>query len=241
MATGVSELAQSAGINVTQQQAYSYMTYIVVFIGMIVVVGLLCLGAYLLIRWFKYNQKIVLYRKVGNETVPVALYKAMYQNISSAGDQWLILARIKKILARPRIQMAKRVWWYYEREDGEWINFGLSDIDAKMKKADIFFIDEDMRFARTGIQKNLNERLNEMTFLQKWGGMIMYAIFIVVVLMAFILSAREFTKMMATASGPIADIAKNQALASEDMRKTLEIVNQILIKSGCYGGIVPAT
>ena len=82
-----------------------------------------------------------------------------FARIGKAGDYWCKLKKFKKTLPRPRRQVEKNTYWFYEREDGEWVNFTLNDFDDGMKKAGAYFVDEDMRLQRLGIQKNLQERL----------------------------------------------------------------------------------
>ncbi len=141
---------------------------------------------YYLVQRFKYNKTVVLFKKVGGKPTRVLTDKGMFERVGNAGDFWCRLRKSKKILPRPRIEIAKDEFWFYQRKDGEWINFELEDIDETMKRLKVRYDDEDMRLQRLGIQKNLLQRFQKLTFWQKYGGMIMSLIFVLVVSVMFI-------------------------------------------------------
>lgn len=161
-------------------------SWLVYFLIAVVVACLLALGVYLIILKLKFNKKIILFRKVAERIIPVAQDRGMIQRIGLAGDTWLRTKKFKKILPRPRIEMAKDTYWYYEREDGEWINFNLQDIDAAMKSAKSYYVDEDMRLQRLGIQRNLKDRFDKPGFWEKYGAQIMMVIFFLIVTICLI-------------------------------------------------------
>lgn len=151
----------------------------------------LLIGLYFLFQILKYNQKIVLWRKVNGVIVPAAYDKGMYQRVGTGGDYWLSTKRFKKVLPKPKIYAGKNLIWYYEREDGEWINFCIGDIDEQMKKAGAYYVDEDMRLQRLGIQKNLDARLVKESFWAKHGATIMMVLFVVVVTVCLVMMFKE--------------------------------------------------
>lgn len=185
---------------------------------------------YWLILKLKYNKKIILFRKVGNKIVPVMIDKGMFERVGTAGDYWCRTKRMKKILPRPVIQMGKNEFWFYEREDGEWINIGLKDFDADMKKAGVYYVDEDMRLQRLGIQKNLRERFQKVTFWQKYGGLIMNVIFVLVMTVCLVVLFREMKGNWAAAT--------SMATAVRDMAQQVENMYR-RVGSGAQPLIIP--
>jgi len=156
-------------------------SWLVYFLIAVVVACFIAFGVYLLILHLKFNKKVVLFRKVAQRIIPVATDKGMIQRIGIAGDTWLRTKKFKKILPRPKIEMEKNTYWYYEREDGEWINFNIEDIDRRMKEANSYFVDEDMRLQRLGIQRNLKDRFDKPGFWDKYGVQVVMVIFFLIV------------------------------------------------------------
>jgi len=144
----------------------SFIAWLVVFI---IIIGLMT--GFLI--WFilnrKYNMKIIIYEKIGSSFVPTRTDKGTLVRLSTAGDTITYLKKEKKYLANPTIQMGNRVYWFFIREDGEWINFGLDDLDGLSKKVGAKFLDKEMRAWRTAIQKGLKDRYDAPSFMQKYG------------------------------------------------------------------------
>lgn len=169
----------------------SWGTVLLIVLGMVLVAGAVIGLIVWLSNTLKYNKKLKLFRKVGNEIVPVLDDKGWFARVGTAGDYWCKVKKMKKTLPRPRKQMAKNEYWFYERNDGEWINFSLKDFDEDMQKAGAYFVDEDMRLQRLGIQKNLENRFQKVTFWQKYGGMIMNVVFLVIVVVMLVVLFKE--------------------------------------------------
>lgn len=133
-----------------------------------------------------YSQNIWIFGKIGG--VPMLKYidKGRLIAFGMAGDKLLNLKKSKKFLPPPTIQMGKAIYWYYEREDGEFINFSLKDLDEVFKKAGAYYVDSDMRLARLGIEKNLRERMERKGFFEKYGSTIAGAIFVIMVTVALV-------------------------------------------------------
>lgn len=161
--------------------------FIIVFIVVIIVMGMLGYLIYLNLQKRKFNKKVVLFRKVGGKIIKVGEDLAAFERIGVGGDFWCKVRKLKKIVPRPRIQMDNNTFWFYEREDGEWINIGLEDIDLRMKEFSAYFVDEDMRLQRLGIQKNLQQRLQKLTFFEKYGAMLIFGFFVLIVTVCLIL------------------------------------------------------
>jgi len=199
--------------NVTGGQV---LDWVVVFLIIILVgIGLTFLTIYVL-NLIKFNKKIKLFRKVGNQIIPVLMDRAMFTRIGNAGDYWCQLKKTKKVLPRPRIQMGRNEFWFYEREDGEWINFALGDFDEQMR-ATAYYVDEDMRLQRLGIQKNLRDRFQKVTFWQKYGGMIISIVYILVVTICFVILFNKMENAWDKA-GQMASAVKEMAMEVRNMR-----------------------
>ena len=215
-----------AGINVVPQfDAGKLGLYFLYFIVGVVVAGIVVVGIIYVINYLKWNIKIVLFKKINNVVIPVNSFKGMLQRIGKAGDHWLATKKVKKRLPRPQIWMGKQLVWYYERQDGEWINFSIRDIDEDMKKAGAYYVDEDMRLQRLGIEKNL-EQLKTEGFWKKHGPTIMIIMGFMLMLIAVIVVFNQI-KEMYSAITQSANAIKDLALALESTSR------------GIHGGVVP--
>lgn len=192
-------------------------SFILVLVGAVLFCGALCVVAYLVILHLRYNKKIKVFKKVGLQIIPVAEDKGWEERLEMAGDTWLRVRKSKKILPTPSIQMGKNEYWYYVREDGEWINFRLGNFDEQMRELGAYFVDMDMRLQRLGIRKNIQDRFNKVTFWQKYGGMIMSVVYILVVTICLVILFRQMSGAWGGAT-QMAEAVKEMAQEVANMR-----------------------
>jgi hypothetical protein len=178
----------------------------------------------------KWNINLKLFRKVNGVYVPIGDLKAQIQRVGKAGDTWLIVKNGKR-LPRPKIWIGSNAVWYCEREDGEWINFRLGDIDAQMKEAKAYYVEEDMRLQRLGIQKNLEERFVKESFWAKYGQTIMTVIFCLLVTICLVVLFQKFdglTKAFTTSAQAVEHMASSVSeLAHQN--SGVQVVNDTVI------------
>lgn len=222
MAAGdqISGVLGEAGISIPKINMSSIGTWAIYIIGGLLLAAASIFAIYYAIQYFKWNKNILLFKKIGNRDIPVQTDKAMFQRIGNSGDYWLKTKKLKKTLPRPKIEMGKNTFWFYEREDGEWINFELADIDAQMKKAGAYYVDEDMRLQRLGIGKNLELRLIKQTFWQKYGATIMLVIFVLLVTICLVVLFQKMTDNWKVAA-ETAKAIEHMAAAVEQMSKNI--------------------
>ena len=160
--------------------------------------------------------------------------KAKEERLGMAGDYWW-RSKKGKILPRGRIQMSKNEYWYYQKIDGEWINFELDNVDEQLKKVGAKFKDEDMSFSRIGIQRNLNDRLQKLTFWDKHGQTIMTIIFILILCVMVILVMQKMAKNWEIAN----QVAQSNNKIAESNLKIAEQMEAIAQRVG--GGSIPVS
>jgi len=187
-------------------------------IGSILFAALLGIAFYFVYKNLIYNKKIKIYRRVGNKTILVAVDKGFFARVGTAGDYWCATKKLKRTLPRPTIQSGKNEYWFFEREDGEYINFGLGDIDSQMKAAKVYYIDEDMRLARLGIQKNLRDRFQKVSFWQKYGGMIMNLVYLMVSTILLVILFKEIKDVWSVGQSMAASV-RDMAVQVENMAR----------------------
>jgi hypothetical protein len=133
----------------------------------------------------------------------VAIYSAREVPFGMAGDKmwrvsWAGMFKFKTIKWLPigKLQSAPRLWKYWIREDGEWINYQDSNIDEVSKKMGVKFVNEDMRLQRLATERLLEQRLLNKTFWEKWGTTIMMIIVFLVIAICMVIIFYQFSKLM---------------------------------------------
>jgi hypothetical protein len=194
-------------------------------IFLVIIAGIII---YFAIMYYKFRLKIVVFKRVNNSIIPVARDRGMFQRVGMAGDSWIITKKLKKILPRTSMLMGKDEYWFFSRTgDSEWIPFTLEDIDAKFNKANIKYIDEDMRLQRLGIQKNLMNRLMKKNFWEQYGTTIMTVLFVVIVMVCLVVMFSKFVV-----------VAEALDKVSANVGEMAKAVHNMATKTG--GGTIPA-
>ena len=155
---------------------------LMIFAIAIVVVGMIGFGIYVYFSKKQLKYTIPLYKMIGAKPIKIGTYKAKDFKIGFAGDKLWFCPKAKKYIIPASIQTAPNEYPHFEREDGEWINFGLGDIDEEMKQAGVKYIHQDMRSNRIAISNLLEQRFKgKQSFWDKYGNMVAQAIFYMIV------------------------------------------------------------
>ena len=131
---------------------------LLIFFLVILVLGLIGFAVYMRIQKKQLKYKIPLYKMIGARPIKVGEYMAKDFKVGFAGDVLWYIPKLKKYIAMGTIQTAPSEYPHFAREDGEWINFGLGDIDAQMKLAKVKYVHSDMRSQRIAISNMLENR-----------------------------------------------------------------------------------
>jgi len=186
------------------------------FIGNALALFLICvliLGGIGWLIWWRmsskaYFIKIPLYRLVGNIPTRVAVYRARKFRIGKAGDFLWYCKGIKKFLPPATIQTAPNEYMHWEREDGEWINFAMGDLDKDQKEAGIKYIHQDMRSQRIATANILEQRLINKGFWDKYKDMIVHLVFYLVVMICMIVIFWQWSKITTQVGGLVGQLVE---------------------------------
>jgi len=205
-----------------------------------VILGLIGLLVYWRTIKKKFWIKINVFRLIGNTPTRVAIYRAKEVPFGMAGDRlWkvatgFLMLKAIKWLPVGKVQTAPREFWYYIREDGEWINFSLDDLNDIQKKAGVRFVQEDMRLQRLATERLLEQRLMNKTFWEKWGTTIMLIIVFMVVAICMVVIFYQFSKI-------IDQFANVVAMQQETSKILLKVFGENYLNNSIGGtsGLVP--
>jgi len=139
-----------------------------------------------LVFWYFKNKQlkytIPLFKKIGNKVIKIITVKAKDFKIGRAGDKLWFIPKYKKYIIPATLQTAPNEYTHFEREDGEWINIEMPDIDAQMKKFGVKYIHQDMRSNRIAIADILDARFKDkQSWWEKYGHLVTHLIFYLVV------------------------------------------------------------
>ena len=174
----------------------SFAKIMLVFVVIMVVIGLFAWLIYMLYNKKKYYITIELYKLIDNQTKVVAKFKARDHAIGRAGDKLWCVGKIGKYIPPGTMQSGPNTYKYFQRSDGEWINFRIGDIDEQMKRAGVIYIDNDMRAQRIAISKSLDAELKEEGFWDKYGATITFILEILIFGVACVIIFYQFSEVV---------------------------------------------
>lgn len=171
-------------------------------------IGFLIIGLIGYIVWKRIDKrsyiiKIPLYTLVGNKPTRVGIYKAKQVPMGKAGDKLWFVKGIKKYLPPATVQSAPNEFWHWIRADGEWVNFNMENLDEKLKKMGVAMTKQDMRLQRLATDRLLEQRLLQKGFWEKWGVVIGYVIFFLVITVSMIVIFYQFSQVVEKMGGLI--------------------------------------
>lgn len=143
-----------------------------------------------------YRWKIRALGRVGGGIMTRWKSRAREVAFGREGDRLLYIKKRKKFVPLPKEMVGPFEAEYYERSDGELVNISYEDLDEKMKRLNLKFVDTDMRMERLGIAKNLEYRHQQQSWWQKNKEMVINAIFYVLVTLMLIIAFSQMAKTM---------------------------------------------
>jgi uncharacterized membrane protein len=199
MADGsIGGLMQQSGLSIPKISGAGLTSVLIwTFVALIVVIALG--GAFFMYyQRVKFNKRVYWWKSISGRNVCVNFkkpYMAKLERVGFGGDYWFFIKDLKKRMPRPKIWITDNVVFLFEREDGEVVDWQPGNIDKLMKESGAYYVDEDMRLQRLGIQKNLDNRLVKQGFWKQYGATIMMVIFILAVTIALVVLFKEMKEI----------------------------------------------
>jgi len=233
MADLISQAGELVGIGQGGGGGFDSTLVLIFVVSALIFMGICAFGTWFFIRWWQFKYKIVIFQRINGQFQETTRKKARLVPVGKGGDQAILLNRPAKILPMPSIQSGKNTFNYFVSDDGEWINFSFGDFDEDRREVGSQFLDKEMRYARTSLQHMGEERYAGKGFWEKYGGMVAYAVLILVTCIGLWLIVDKMVEFHGVSS-QVMEVAK----------QVLDKSNQILgnvdsINSG-GSGLVPA-
>lgn len=201
------------------------VTTILIILLVIIVFTGTALLTYYIIKKKKFNKFVVAFEKINGKFEVVLRCRAMFSKFGRGGDQVMILDKGKKVLPKPEIQTGKNNYWFVIREDGEWINIGIEDIDAKFRELNANFLHPEIRYQRTSIQEGMIKERYQQTswWKENWHIIVSIAVIIVLLIFMFLIASKNIQTMnaqkdVATILKDVMETANKLLSASENLR-----------------------
>ena len=145
------------------------------FIVFLIVLGVAGFITYWFVIGSKYNKKITIFENIaGQGYVPNGHDKAMIVKIGDGGEEVLRWKKRKVYRTAYGQKIGKNHYAFARGSDGYDYNITFGDLDEELRKLGIKPVDRDMRYMHVAIRRNIKDRYERITFLQKYGGLLAY-------------------------------------------------------------------
>ena len=217
------------GLDVPGFAASSIGSWILMFVGILIMIGI----AGVFIWWYTqkraYKFKIVVFENISGQGWQATMKdSARHLRLSKDGTEVFYLRKKKMPLTAYGRKMGVNTYWFAIGQDGGWYNFVLGDLDAKMGTLDIELVDRDIKYVSVAMRKNAAENYGpKITFMDKYGSWILGG----VTLLIFIGGMWFLLDQMGNTAQAVAGAADALAKSQEPLARALGHIDSI-----CTGG-----
>lgn len=214
---------------ISAQGVWTFLFWLLVFFLFLIIAGTL-FGLWL--WWFlnhkRFNITIQKFEKIDGRWKPTGKESATEKKIGKGGDTIFYWRQSKKVVPRGTIQSGDRVYYYARREDGEWENIGIEDIDFKLKQMNMTYTPVELRYAKESLREMVKEIYSPTKWWQENIGIIVSIVFIVLVTVLLLLIGTKMGGIISSIS-PLLD---QLTLILEKFDKILGAMENVCSNSG---------
>lgn len=224
----LSDLLNRLGLDFSSETALNIGTYIsgtVVFLGIAIIVAGL---TFYIVSRRAYNKHIHMFEEINGQTTPIGMDKAREVVLPFTSVRAFYLRKRKIYLPRPSKQTGKNHYWFFIRDDGEWMNIIPSNINKQLKELDMKYDHTDMRMANASLKKLVEKNYKRTNWLKEYAPYIGFALLI---LMLGIVGFLIFGEAGKTLSG-LSSNTENLAKVTEEVARLLGGAESITTGSG---------
>lgn len=216
------------GVNIgTDSGAISFS-----FVGDIIIFLILCIiaggGTYYYLNKRSFNKTIVKFREINGVTRRVGIERAREVVLPNTSVRAFELKSSKFFIPRPSKETSENEFWFFIREDGEWVNVGLGNLNQKLKELGIKYDHTDTRMANAALKKLVDASYKKTNWLKEWAPYIGYAVIIIMLGISGYLVMGESAKVVGASAGNV-EALKDIAITLNDI---LININNIASSSG---------
>lgn len=175
-----------------------------------------------------YNKTIIKFREVNGISRRVGTEKAKEIILPNTSVRAYYLKNSKFFLPRPSIETGTDEYWYFIRDDGEWLNIGMDNINIELKKLKLKFDHTDMRMANAALKRLVDKSYKKLNWVKEWAPYIGFAVIIIMLAIAGYLVMGEAAKVTNAAARNVDSLAT----ITETLNDVLVNINNIASSSG---------
>ncbi len=180
---GIGEVISKAGINIGGEGGFEIGKLLLNLVigGSFFVLVSLMIGGFVIWRYYKkqYNKKIHIFSEINGATCPYGDDVAKEIILPNTSIRAFLLKKGGLFLPRPSIQVGKDHYWYFIRDDGEWINVGLGNLNKELTELGIKYNHTDMRMQNASLKKLIEKNYKGVQWLKEYAPFIAIGILLV--------------------------------------------------------------
>lgn len=202
-----------------------------IFQGITIFIIIAVLGTIITYMWANkkaYNKHIHIFEEINGQSSPVGEDRAREITLPHTSVRAFYLKNRRIFLPRGSIQTGKNHYWYFVRNDGEWVNIGMGNLNKQLTESKIKFDHTDMRMANAALKKLVEKNYKKLNWLKEYAPYIGFAIIILMLGVAGFLVFSEAGKNLNMMSG----LGTQLGEISKEVTKNLVSVDNICSTSG---------
>lgn len=152
------------------------------------------------------------------------------------GEEIFLLKKAKRYKVGYGKRIGNKAIAWAIGDDGYWYNVTFQGVDKRLLEVGVLPVDRDMRFATASVRKGLENRYNDRTWMDKYGTVLYFGLFMMTVLI--------FGGIMWFAFAQMGKITAANAESMNTAKEVMEIARETLLSidniRGGGSGLLPA-
>lgn len=202
------------------------------WVGDIIIFLIVCILVGIFTYWYlnkkAWNKTIIKFREVNGITRRVGVEKAKEITLPGTSVRAFFLKQSQFFMPRPSIETGQDEYWYFIRNDSEWINVGLTNVNKELSKLGLGFDHTDMRMANAALKRLVDKSYKKTNWLKEYAPYIGFAVIILMVAIGGYMVMGESAKIVGAAASNIETLNE----ITQTMNDILSNMNNIASGSG---------
>ncbi len=195
----------------------------------LLILGLIAGGvAYYFSRKKQFNKKVHIFEEVSGQVIPVGTDTAKEIVLPNTSIRAFFLKKRKVFLPRPSIQTGTGNYWFFIRDDSEWMNIRPSNLNKELTELGFHYDHTDMRMANASLKKLIEKNYKKLNWIKEYAPYIAMGILMVFLGLAIFLGTFQANKAVSALS----DTAKTNQEVASSLNSILVNTDRICAGSG---------
>ncbi len=222
---GVGDILGEMGVNIGSVGGGSFIRDVVILLLLLVVAGIF---TYWYLNKKSYNKTIVKFREINGLCRRVGTEKAKEIVLPGTSIRAYYLRSSKFFLPRPSIETGNDEYWFFIRDDGEWMNIGVGNVNQKLREMDVKFDHTDMRMANAALKRLVDKSYKKGSWIKEYAPYIAMGILVIMLSIAVYIPMQKGGEVTGAAAANVETFKE----ITETMNDILVNINNIASTSG---------